>query len=51
MVSSRHRDLFRSTSGRDEQQYRHLDLENGNGQPRTAHPRQRFRDAIDATMT
>ncbi|KAL5406509.1 hypothetical protein PMIN03_007752 [Paraphaeosphaeria minitans] len=51
MVASRHRDLLRSTSGRDQQQYRHLDLENGNGNPYTPHPRQRFRDAIDATMT
>ncbi|KAF1972236.1 hypothetical protein BU23DRAFT_164488 [Bimuria novae-zelandiae CBS 107.79] len=49
MVASRHRELFRNLSGRD-QQYRHLDLESGNGHPQTPHPRQRFRDAIEATM-
>ncbi|KAJ4353708.1 uncharacterized protein N0V89_005438 [Didymosphaeria variabile] len=51
MVASRRADLFRSTSGRDEQQYRYLDLENGNGQPHVPHPRQRFRDAVDATVS
>ena len=49
MVASRHRELARNVSGRD-QEYRHLDLESGNGSPRTAHPRTRFRDAVDATM-
>ncbi|KAJ4302907.1 hypothetical protein N0V90_001798 [Kalmusia sp. IMI 367209] len=51
MVASRRSELFRSTSGRDQQQYNHLDLESGNGHPQTPHPRQRFRDAIETTMS
>lgn len=49
MVAARHRQLsYPQANGYNS--YDHLDLENGNGHPRTPRPRQRFRDAIEATI-
>lgn len=51
MVSSRNRDLFRRTSSRNEQQNGQFDVENGNPAPPKPHPRVRFRDAVESTMS
>lgn len=52
MVASRRRELVsaRSDYGHYSYKYDHLDLENGNAQNKSLHPRLRFRDAIEATI-
>ncbi|KAF2868535.1 hypothetical protein BDV95DRAFT_131459 [Massariosphaeria phaeospora] len=50
MVASRHRQFQSQKSNSGYNKYDHADLENGNGQPHSSRPRQRFRDAIDATV-
>lgn len=50
MVASRRHQLFRSQSGGEYNNYDNGDLESGNGGPHPSQPRQRFRDAIDATI-
>ncbi|KAF2678946.1 hypothetical protein K458DRAFT_347513 [Lentithecium fluviatile CBS 122367] len=50
MVASRHRELFRGSSGSGYDKRDHTDLESGNGENDTTRPRQRFRDAIETTM-
>jgi hypothetical protein len=50
MVSGRRQELLRNqSSGHGEHQ--HSDLESGNGFNNKPAPRQRFRDAIDATIS
>lgn len=51
MVAGRRRELFRNQTGDGHNKYDHVDLENGNGQQFSPRPRQRFRDAIEATIS
>jgi hypothetical protein len=51
MVSGRRRQLDAQTAGNQYSKYDHVDLENGNGEHATVHPRMRFRDAIETTMS
>lgn len=47
MVGQRRREL---NTPNEYDRYDHVDLENGNGQHKSIHPRVRFRDAVEDTM-
>lgn len=51
MVSGRRRQLTGQEEANGYNKYDHVDLENGNGSSIQSRPRQRFRDAVETSMS